>query len=267
MIELVDTHCHIHFPDYGLDPDVAIKDAQDQGVNRLLLVGCTLPDSQAAVKMAADRDGIWATIGLHPHEGAVYVNDDHALQQFRDLATKPKVMAIGETGLDYHYMHSSKEDQHKLLRFQLDLAVEHNLPLIFHVRGAQNQDKSGTGQAFDDFWKLIDDYPNLRGVVHSFSAGAKELKQILDHGFYVGLNGIMTFTKDADQLQAAKDVPLDKILLETDAPFLTPVPFRGKIGEPKYVKTIAEFLANLRGETLEKLAAQTTQNATKLFGL
>lgn len=255
-MEFVDTHCHIQFADYALDPEQAIKDAAEADVTRLMVVGCSLPDSQAAPEFASRYDNVWASIGLHPHEAGRYVHDHHALQQFRDLANRPKVVAIGETGLDYYYEHSPREDQKKLLRFQLELAAEHNLPLIFHVR-----------DAFDDFWPIFDEYNDLRGVVHSFSSDTHNLEQILSRGLYVGLNGIMTFTKEKEQLEAAKAVPLERLVLETDAPFLTPVPFRGKIGEPKYVKTTAEFLANLRGETLQELAKATTDNAKKLFKL
>ncbi len=259
-MQLFDTHCHIHFPDYELDPEDAIAAATTDEVTQLLCVGCTLPDSRLAIEMAKKHDRIWASIGLHPHEGAVYVHDSRALQQFRELANHDEVVAIGETGLDYHYNHSSREDQEKLFRFQLDLAVEKGLPLIFHVR-----------DAFDDFWRIFDEYRSeghqVRGVVHSFSAGQRELDQILERGLYVGLNGIVTFTKDLKQLKAAKNVPLDRLLLETDAPFLTPVPFRGKICQPKHVRVTAGFLSNLRGETLESLAEATTANAIKLFGI
>lgn len=259
-MEFVDTHCHIHFPDYELNPESAIQNARQMGVSRLICVGCTLPDSKGAVWMAQKHDNIWASIGLHPHESSEYVNDDEALQEFRSLATKPKVKAIGETGLDYHYMHSSKDDQEKLLRFQLDLAEEFNLPLIFHIR-----------EAFEDFWKIFDQYEargiKIRGVAHSFSSHSKDLEDILSRGLHVGLNGIMTFTKDQGQLEAAKIVPLDKLILETDAPFLTPVPYRGTICEPKHVRTTAEFLSQIRGEDLNKLAKTTTQNAITLFDL
>lgn len=253
---LVDTHCHIQFPDYPLDADGVREAAVAEGVTRLLVVGCTLKDSQAAVDYAKGRDGVWASIGLHPHEAAVYEHDHKALQAFHDLATEPKVVAIGETGLDYYYEHSPREPQKRMLKFQLDVATEHNLPLIFHVR-----------DAFEDFWPIVDEYSGIRGVVHSFSATTKELDLALSRGFYVGLNGIMTFTKDDRQLAAAKKVPLDRLLLETDAPFLTPVPFRGKICEPKHVRVTAEFLAKLRGESLEHVAQATTNNAKKLFGI
>ncbi len=262
-MELVDTHCHIHFPDYELDPEEVITSATEAGVMRLICVGCTLPDSKLAVKMAAQHDNIWASIGLHPHEGSEYVHDDIALQQFHDLASKPKVVAIGETGLDYYYNHSTKEDQQKLLRFQLDMAVEHDLPVIFHLRGAKDDEN----QVYDDFFALYGQYKGLRGVIHSFSTNRRVLDKILEYGLYVGLNGIMTFSKNADQLAAAKAIPLEKLLLETDAPFLTPAPHRGKICEPKYVGVTAEFLAKLRGESLANLAATTTANAQGLFKL
>lgn len=256
MIELVDTHCHIHFTDYQLDPDEVRQSAAGEGVSRLICVGCTLPDSKGAVDYAARNENVWASIGLHPHEASRYVHDHAALQQFHDLASTSKVVAIGEIGLDYYYEHSPKETQEKLLRFQLDVAQEHNLPVIFHVR-----------DAFDDFWPIFDEYEGLRGVIHSFTATADEVGRIVERGLMVGLNGIMTFTKNQAQLEAAKAVPLDRLLLETDAPFLTPVPFRGKICEPKYVRVTAEFLGNLRGESLETLAAATTANARRLFNI
>lgn len=255
-MQLFDTHCHIHFPDYELDPDEVRQAAAADSVMRLLCVGCTLADSELAVAYANGVEDVWATIGLHPHEGAVYVHDHKALRRFRELADAPKVVAIGETGLDFYYNNSPKADQEKLLRFQLDLAVERSLPLIFHVR-----------DAFPDFWKIFDGYKGLRGVVHSFSATPKELDAALSRGLYVGLNGIMTFTKDGRQLDAAKQVPLNRLLLETDAPFLTPKPFRGKICEPKHVRVTAEFLAELRGESLENLADATTHNARELFNI
>jgi TatD DNase family protein len=257
-VELVDTHCHVHFPDYPLEPDEVLEAARREEVRRFIAVGCTLPDSRGAVDIAARHSDVWASIGLHPHEAKVYVGDDHALQQFHDLAGKPKVVAIGETGLDYFYEHSPRDTQKKLLRFQLDLAVEHDLPLIFHIR-----------DAFDDFWPIFDSYQSagqrIRGVVHSFTAHKRQLEQLLERGLYVGLNGIMTFTRDAAQLEAAKAVPDARLLLETDAPFLTPYPFRGTICEPKHVRVTAEFLSKLRGESLEDIARASTDNAKNLF--
>lgn len=273
-IDLTDTHCHIHealrdtkhtedsvhkvWKRDGKvhDPDVMITEARAVGVNKLICVGCTVEDSALAVEFVQDRPGTWASIGIHPHEASRYINDQAAKQTFAALATHQKVIAVGECGLDYFYQHSSKKDQAAILRFQIELALRHNLPMIFHVR-----------EAFEDFWPIFDEYTGIRGVIHSFTATEKELEQVLSRGLYVGLNGIMTFTKNPAQLAAAKAVPLDRLLLETDAPFLTPMPDRGKICESKHVRLTAEFLAQLREESLEELAHNSSANATALFSL
>jgi TatD DNase family protein len=172
-------------------------------------------------------------------------------------------VAIGEFGLDYYYENSSMEDQQKALRYQLELAASSNKPCVFHIRDSQKQG----GSAFDDFWPIFDEFTGIKGVIHSFSAGEKELKECLKRGLYIGLNGIMTFSKDDKQLAAAKAVPLNRLLLETDAPFLTPAPKRGTINEPANVELVAEFLSRLRGESVAMLAEATTGNAHALFGI
>jgi TatD DNase family protein len=271
MLELIDTHCHIQEANYELsgegdgvrtkwfnagkpDPDNMIESAMAVGVTHMICVGCTVEDSKLAVDFVQNRNETLASIGIHPHEADRYVTDIKSLDKFTQLVTKPKVVAIGECGLDYFYMHSDKKNQEKILRFQLEIAKEHNLPVIFHIR-----------EAFDDFWPIFDQY-KVRGVVHSFSTNRQVLHNILDRGLYVGLNGIMTFTRDLEQLEAAKEIPLDKLVLETDAPFLTPAPYRGTICEPRHVSVTAGFLADLRGESLETFAQATTQNARRLFG-
>lgn len=274
-MQLTDTHCHIHeivaathgseshnggdsmhgrWKRNGRTPEEVVSDAADAGVSRLICIGCTASDSRLAVEFAQDRPAVWASIGIHPHEAEDYANFPDKLKKFAELIDKPKVVAVGECGLDYFYEHSPKAEQEKVLRFQIELALAHNVPMIFHVR-----------EAFDDFWLIFDSYRGIRGVIHSFSAGEKELGQIIERGLYVGLNGIMTFTKNEAQLAAARAVPLDRLLLETDAPFLAPAPHRGQVCEPRHVRVTAEFLANLRGETLEELAAATTVNSVKLF--
>lgn len=255
-MEFIDTHCHIHSSDYPLDPKDVLKDARADQVSKLICVGLDLEDSKLAIKFAQSNSDVWSSIGIHPHEAKHYANNEVALKKFEKLADQTKVVAVGECGLDYYYNHSDKEDQKKMLIFQIELAIKHNLPLIFHVR-----------DAFDDFWQIFDKYEGIKGVIHSFTSDSDTLTQILNRGLYVGLNGIMTFTKNAIQLNAAEKVPLDKLLLETDAPYLTPVPFRGTICQPKHVRNTAEFLSNLRGDTLESLASGTSNNAIKLFNL
>ncbi len=255
-MEFVDTHCHLHFDNYDDDRLEVLANSQAAGVAKMICVGCSVADSERAVKFAAEHDGVWASAGAHPHDGADFLSDENAGTKISELLGHPKVVAVGEIGLDYFHQNSSKVDQEKTLRSQLEIGAHTELPFIFHVR-----------EAWKDFWKIIDEFKNLHGVVHSFSTHQAQLDEILARDFYVGLNGIMTFTKDERQLEAAKAVPLDRLLLETDAPFLTPKPHRGKRCKPKHVIDTAEFLAELRGEDLSKLAAATTKNAEELFGI
>jgi TatD DNase family protein len=238
------------------DADDIIARALEADVPKMICVGTTLPDSVMGVEFVSTREHVWASIGVHPHEAKDYAANATKLAEFAALVTKPKVIAVGECGLDYFYNHSPQKDQEAVLRFQIELALQHNLPMIFHVR-----------EAFDDFWPIFDSYKGIRGVIHSFSAGQQELAQILKRGLYVGVNGIMTFTKHVKQLEAVTSVPLEKLLLETDAPFLTPQGYRGTICEPKHVRVTAGFLSELRQEPLEKLAAATSHNAKQLFGI
>lgn len=256
-LELVDTHCHVHMDGYKLSPEETVQKAQTGGVTRLICVGTDAVDSQRAVNFARTHKNCWASVGLHPHDAKLGQKSLEALRRLlEDDKSRAKIVAIGECGLDYYYNHSPKSDQEAAFRSQLELASEFNLPLIFHVR-----------EAFADFWQIMADFPSVRGVVHSFSSGVEELELILARGLYVGLNGIMTFSKDERQLAGARAVVLDKLLLETDAPFLTPVPQRGRVNEPRYLALIAQFLAELRQDELANVAKATTANAIELFAL
>ncbi len=269
-MELIDTHCHIQSIGLqkgerttrelwakakGVTAESVIADAAKHGVKTMICVGCDLDDSKLAVEFVKDRKGCWASIGIHPHEAEHFVRSGSKLSAFAVLAGQPKIVAIGECGLDFYYNHSPKKAQKTVLQFQMELANELKLPLIFHVR-----------EAFDEFWPIFDEYPGLRGVLHSYTDSTKNLAAALDRGLYIGINGIATFAKDAKLLEVYKSIPANRLLLETDAPFLTPTPYRGSINEPKRVGVVADFMAELRDEDRAKLASTTTANAKKLFG-
>jgi TatD DNase family protein len=270
MVELVDTHCHIHeivrkltpvydkWRDDGVDrdPDEVIRRANDAGVSRLLCIGTSVEDSQLAAEFVTVRENVWASIGIHPHEAGRYTGNSTALDDFAALVSHPKVVAIGECGLDYFYDHSPREAQIEVLKFQIGLALQHDLPLSFHVR-----------EAFDDFWPIFEEYQGIRGVLHSFTDSKANLERALRHGLYIGVNGISTFAKSADQQAMYHSIPLEHLLLETDAPFLTPSPYRGKMCEPYHTATIAEHGAKTRDISLQELATATTANARELFGI
>jgi TatD DNase family protein len=253
MIELFDTHCHIHTEDYQLDADEVLASAHAAGVGRMVVVGTDLATSQAAVQFAASREGVWSSIGLHPHDASLSSQVFAALQELgrATQATSAKLVAIGECGLDYFYAHSTKSEQAAALRAQIELAIELNVPMIFHVR-----------EAFTDFWPIFDDFQKngakVRGVVHSFTDSAEQLEHALSRDLYIGVNGIMTFTSRPEQLDMARRIPLESLLFETD---------RGTINKPEMVVEIASFLANLRNEKFEDLAQATTSNARKLFNV
>ncbi len=250
---LVDTHCHIHDDEYSYDIDKVLDEAREAGVGQLICIGTSASDSQKAVDFVADRPGLWCSIGLHPHDAKVGEDDFELLTR---LAYQPKVVAIGEFGLDYHYDNSPREAQKTALEFQLQLAMSANLPCIFHVR-----------KAFDDFWPIFDNFPGLRGVLHSYTDDLANMEQALKRNLYFGLNGIYTFSKDSTQTEVGKQIPLDKILLETDSPFLTPTPLRGTMNSPANVRLVAAYLAELRGELVNTLIEATTKNARSLLGL
>ena len=248
---LVDTHCHIHDANYPLDIGDVLKRAHRAGVNQMVCVGTSEQSSQRALDFAKNHEHLYAAIGVHPHDTK---EGYAAIGQLLAAAEKP--VAIGEIGLDYFYTHSPRELQIKALETQLDLARQYDLPVIFHVR-----------EAFDDFWPIFDNFPGLRGVLHSFTDTQLNVDQAFARNLLIGVNGISTFTKDEAQRAMFAHLPLDRVLLETDAPFLTPVPYRGTVNEPAFVRNVAEFHAHIRNVDLDTVAAATSANARALFAL
>lgn len=261
---LIDTHCHVHEPDYELDTAEVIRNAHLARVDQFICVGTNEDSSRQAVEFANLHDEAFAAIGVHPHdtkdgwqEIAKLLEDGGAKDSNSQIPDSiSHIVAVGEIGLDYFYDHSPHDIQIEALKWQIELALRHDLPIIFHVR-----------DAFDDFWPIFDSYTGIRGVLHCFTDNQANLEAGLKRGLYIGVNGISTFTRDEAQKAVFDSIPLDRLLFETDAPFLTPDPFRGKINEPAFVKNIADYHARLRGISTEEIATATTANARALFAL
>lgn len=253
-MELIDTHCHIHESALfeATKVDEALSAAIKAGVTKVIGVGTNIKSSIEAVELSDRKAFCYAVVGVHPHDskdGIGYIGQ--ILKDRHD-----KVVGIGEIGLDYFYTHSPKDVQIHALEQQLQWAKDYDLPVSFHVR-----------EAFDDFWPILANFPATRGVLHSFTDNSTNLERGLSEGLFIGLNGISTFTKDEAQRQLFDSIPLERMLLETDAPFLTPTPHRGKVNEPAFVKHVAEYHADRRGVELEHLARVTSANASTLFSL
>jgi TatD DNase family protein len=260
---LIDTHVHLDFDAYDDARDEIVREAAAQGVTRLIDPGTDLPRSRAAVALAATYPGVYAAVGIHPNSTAEF--SDALLAEVRALAGAPKVVAIGEIGLDHYWDDSPADVQRRALEAQLALAAELALPVIIHNRDA-SQDVIAVLSAWVPTLP-----PALRerpGVLHSFSAPLEIAQKALALGFYIGFTGPITF-KNADELRSvAARVPLDRLLVETDGPFLTPAPYRGRRpNRPAYVRFVAERLAALHGLPDEEFFAQTTANAERLFAL
>jgi TatD DNase family protein len=256
---LIDTHCHIHEDDYSLPIDDVLKNAASAGVNKMICVGTNEKSSDDAITFASNHDHIFASIGVHPHD----TKDGYA--HIAELAKEPKVIAVGEIGLDYYYNHSPREVQIEALKAQIQVALDNNLPIIFHVRDASPAEQRTS--VWNDFWPILDSFAGIRGVLHSFTDTQDNLNKAFERGLYVGVNGISTFTRDPDQQKLYASIPLDKMVLETDAPFLTPAPYRGKVNEPAFVSEVAKFHAGIRGIRPEDVATATTANAMTLFNI
>ena len=252
---LIDTHTHLDDARYNEDREAVISRARDAGVETFLTIGCDVATSQAAVALAERYPFIYASIGVHPHE-VKHVRDNW-YDTFRHLARNKNVVAYGEIGLDYHYNHSSPKEQRDRFREQIQLARELALPVIIHTREAQE----------DTIAILKEERASeVGGVFHCFSGDAWLAKEALDLGFHLSFSGILTFQNAAPLREIAKNTPLDRVLIETDCPYLTPVPYRGKRNEPAYVSQVAKQLATLHSElSLEEVQRTTTVNARRLF--
>jgi TatD DNase family protein len=257
---LVDSHAHVAEPEFEADRAAVLARAAAAGVTTIVCVGATggVDTNAPAVALAGEQDGvrIVASVGIHPHDAVTA--DDAAFETLRGLAGRPGVVALGETGLDYHYDHSPRLVQLEAFARTAALARSLDLPLVVHVRDA-HADAVGVLRS--------EPLGPAGGVIHCFTGGAGDVGPYLDLGLHLSISGIVTF-RNADTLrEAARAIPLDRLLIETDSPYLAPVPNRGKRNEPAHVRLVAEALAHLRGEPFDVLAATTTANALRLFRL
>jgi TatD DNase family protein len=259
----VDTHCHLDWNAFDADRDAVIRRAIESGVTRLLTIGVDVPSSRRAIELAEQCAEVYAAVGVHPNDCADF--DAEMLKEVRSLAQHPKVVAIGEIGLDYYRHKVDQAIQARAFQAQLELAAELGKPVIVHSR-----------EAADDVMVMLERHSSSRsipaglvtchGVLHSYFDDLAILQRAFAIGFYCGVTGPITFKKSDRARDIIRQAPLDRLLIETDAPFLTPVPHRGQRNEPAYLRHVADTIAQVHGLALEVVAQQTTQNANQLLG-
>ena len=249
---LFDTHAHLNDPVFDQDRDVLISSLPEQGVGLVMNPGCSLENSLQAIAIAEKYPFVYAAVGTHP-DTADEVTED-VIEQYRKLCAHEKVKAIGEIGVDYYYETIPRQIQLQAFRMQMELARETGLPVIIHERDAH-----------DDGMRVVKEFPDVTGVFHCYSGSAEMARQLVNMGWYIGFTGVLTFKNARKAVETAQSIPLDRIVLETDCPFMAPEPFRGKRNHPGYLYRMAERLAELRGLSVEEIHAITTANGKQLY--
>ncbi len=250
---IVDSHCHLDDEKFADDFEAVVERALAAGVTRMMAIGTGNgpPDLEVAVRLAEAHECFYATVGVHPHDAAKAT--PATFDGLRALAAHPKVLAVGEIGLDYHYDFSPREVQREVFGEQLRLAAEAEKPVVIHTR-----------EAWEDTLRMLDEHPPRTLVMHCFTGGAEEARQALSRGFYLSFGGVLTFPKAENVREAARLTPDERLLVETDAPYLAPVPHRGKRNEPAFLVDTVRRLAEVRGTTAEEIASLTTRNFARI---
>jgi TatD DNase family protein len=251
-MDLIDSHAHVDFPQFNRDRQAVVQRAREAGVVAIVNIGTNLTSSRTSVALAERHEFIYATVGIHPHDAESATQD--ALKELQTLASHPKVVAVGEIGLDYYRDYSPRPVQRQAFRDQLDLASAVGRPVVIHSRDAHAE--------------VLDTLKHWggTGVLHTYAAGLELLDEALALGFSIGISGPVTFPSAERLREVVRSVPLDRLLVETDCPYLSPAPHRGKRNEPAYVKLVAKAVAQVRDASLELIASATTKNARRLFG-
>lgn len=253
----IDSHAHLDDNRFDADRDLLINNLKENGIDIAVNIGADFKSSINSVELSKKYENIYASVGIHPHSADEV--DDNTLRKIKELAQNEKVVAIGEIGLDYYYDNSPRDIQRECFKKQLELAKEVNLPVVIHSREASQE-------TFDIIQEAQDG--TLRGVMHCYSGSVEMAEEYINKlGFYISIGGPVTFKNARIVKEVAQSVPLDKLLIETDCPYLTPEPYRGKRNEPMFVKYTAQEIAKLRETTIEELAEATSRNAKTLFGI
>lgn len=255
---IIDSHCHIDTPRFDDDRAAVLDRAEEAGISKMVVIGAgaSLTDCDRALNLVEHHDTLWATVGVHPHHASAC--DEATLAGVAQRTQHPRVVAIGETGLDYYYDTSPRDLQREAFRRFVQMAREANLPLILHIRDAHEDAKTilreeGAGE--------------VGGVVHCFTGSSQDAEDYLALGFHLGITGIVTFKRAGDLPEVVASAPLDRLLVETDSPYLAPHPHRGKRNEPAFVTRVVETIATIRGTSVDAVATATTNNANRLFSL
>lgn len=249
-----DSHAHLDDPRFAPDFDEILSRMRESGVTGMMNIGCDLPSSERSIALAERFDWIWAAVGSHPDD-ADHV-DEARIERYRQLCQNPRVKAVGEIGLDYHYEDVPREVQKRAFRMQLQLAREVKLPVVVHER-----------EAHADALEILDEFPDCTGVFHCYSGSAEMAKELVRRGWYVGFTGVVTFKNARRAVESVEVLPLERILIETDCPYMAPEPYRGRRNDPSYVPLVAARIAQIKGLTPEEVGMATRENAARLFRL
>lgn len=253
-MKLIDSHAHLTSDDFNEDRSFLIKDLSNFAVNYVIMPACDLKDSQDVLNLSKKYENLFAQIGFHPQNIDSFKDGD--IEKLENLAKNPKVLAIGEIGLDYYWQDDNKAEQKEIFIKQLDLARKLKLPVVIHSR-----------DSIDDCLEILKDYPDLKVQIHCFAYSYIHLMECMKRGYYISIGGVVTYKNAENEKNAAINVDLDKLMLETDSPYLSPEPYRGMRNDPRKIVEVAREIANLRGIKLSKLAKRTSKNAMEFFNI
>lgn len=253
-MKLIDSHAHLTSDDFNEDRSFLIKDLSNFAVNYVIMPACDLKDSQDVLNLSKKYENLFAQVGFHPQNIDSFKDGD--IEKLENLAKDPKVLAIGEIGLDYYWQDDNKAEQKEIFIKQLDLARKLKLPVVIHSR-----------DSIDDCLEILKDYPDLKVQIHCFSYSYIHLMECMKRGYYISIGGVVTYKNAENEKNAAINVDLDKLMLETDSPYLSPEPYRGMRNDPRKIVEVAREIANLRGIKLSKLAKRTSKNAMEFFNI